>query len=61
MSKEISQLLYPIQPPFKSILFWIFHFTMTGTAFIFFVLTLFSIDGFYLMMILFFQLITVFL
>lgn len=61
MSKEISQLLYPIQPPFKSILFWIFHFTMTGTALIFFVFTLFSIDGFYLMMILFFQLITVFL
>ena len=61
MSKEISQLLYPIHPPFKSILFWIFHFAMTGSVFVFFVFDLLSIDGFYLLMILFLQLMTIFL
>ena len=61
MSKEISQLLYPIHPPFKSILFWIFHFAMTGSVLVFFVFDLLSIDGFYLPMILFLQLMTIFL
>ncbi len=61
MSKEISQLLYPIHPPFKSILFWIFHFAMTGSVLVFFVFDLLSIDGFYLLMILFLQLMTIFL
>ena len=61
MSKEISQLLYPIHPPSKSILFRIFHFAMTSSVFVFFALDLFSIDGFYLVMIFFLQLVTILL
>ena len=61
MSKEISQLLHPIHPPFKSILFWIFHFAMTSSVLVFFVFDFLSIDGFYLLMILFLQLMTIFL
>ena len=61
MSKEISQLLYPIHPPFKSILFWVLHFAMTSSVLVFFVFDLLSIDGFYLLMILFLQLMTILL
>ncbi len=61
MSKEISQLLHPLQPPFKSIIFWMFHFAMTASVFVFFVFNLFSIDGFYFVMILLLQSVTIFL
>jgi len=59
MSKEISKLLYPIHPPFKSMFFWTFHVAMTSSVFMCFVFDLFSIDGFFFAVILFLQLVTI--